>query len=149
MKAEQGFTLIELMTAFVIIGILAALSMSSFTAYMARAGYGVAETAVRNGRTAIEAAFSSSTSDPAAVPLVAQSTPGGITNGAARALLPGMQLPSRVKFEVSYDPACQVAACEQQVVQARHCAGQEYVRWVRYGDGLDIYLEHIAGAGCP
>lgn len=148
MRSEKGFTLIELLTIIVILGILAALGIQSFSVYKAGAAYGVANKTLRDARTVLEASIANYDDPPGAVTLVSQSTPGRLTDGAAQALLPEMMLPKDVTFRVEFDPSCLDSSCQQQMMQVNHCLGEEFVRFIRFGDGLDVLMEHQAGAGC-
>lgn len=148
MRRESGFTLIELLTIIAIIGILGSLALTSFQVYRSDAAYSVAESTLRNARSALEASINNIDSPPGPVALVSQNTPGVMSDPSARAFLPAFQVPKNVKVEVSYDPTCVIGACQSEFVQIGHCFADEYTRWVRFGDGVDMLLEHVAGGGC-
>lgn len=148
MNKESGFTLIELLIIVALIGILSALALTSFVEYRAAAAYSVAESTVRNARTAAALGTNDLENLPAAVPSTSQSTPGGITDGLVADYLPGMQVPKDIKLTVTYDPTCIIAACQREEIQAQHCKGTKYTRWVRFGDETDVLLEALPGAGC-
>ena len=147
-KSDAGFTLIELMVVIGIIGILSLLGMTSFNVYKKQGAYAVVESLVRDSKTVVEGSLNNVDNPPSAVALVSQSSPGSITDSAAYTLLPELKLPRDVSLSVSYDPSCDVSTCQQQFVQVKHCKGDEYIQWIRFGDGVDVTLDRIAGAGC-
>jgi hypothetical protein len=148
MKQERGFTLIELLTIIGIIGVLSYLGITSLYVYRSDAAYAVAEDSVRSAVTALEGGLSVPDVVLPSVAGFAQTSQGSLTNADAQKLLPGMMVPRKVKFEFDYDPGCNIAACEQAAIQVKHCLGRDYVRFVRYGDGSDVRVENIPGAGC-
>lgn len=148
MRNESGFTLIELLTVVGIISICSLLGMTSFYEYRGDAAYAVAERTVADAINAVEAAV---TAPDIVLPSVAgysQSSPGAIADSSAVQVLPGFMVPRKTRFEVSYNPTCLDASCEQTAVEVRHCHGRDYVRWLKYGDGVAVRLEHLAGVGC-
>ncbi len=147
MKQEQGFTLIELLTVIGIIGILASLGITSFSYYKASAAFASAEQTLHDARNAIEAAVVDQDNLPASVPLTNQKGQGQIQDATAAAYLPGLMLPRNLDFNVSYDNTCSNAACTKDFIQVRHCSGEKYIRWLRYGDGVEVKLEP-SGSGC-
>jgi len=148
MRSDRGFTLIELLTIIAIIGVLAAISLSGFSIYRASAAYAVASASMHDARNALEAALADQNSLPPAVPLTEQSVAGPISDPQGRMVLPGMQVPKNLMFRYSYDPSCVDPGCVEAFFQTNHCYGVEYPRFVRFGDGLEILLEHVSGAGC-
>ncbi len=146
---KQGFTLIELLTVVTLLGILSGLALQAFYIYRSNGYYAVSDSTLRNARTALEAGLTNVDNLPGAVPLTAQNGAGSISDPAMAALLPGMRLPSSVKLQALYDDSCDVGACTSEMLQVNHCKGKEYVRYVRFGDGSDILLQHVAGPGCP
>ena len=149
MRSEKGFTLIELLTVIVIIGILAGLGITSFGVYRSSAAYAVANKTIRDAQISMEAGLTNEDDPPPAVALTTQHVQGPVQDPNAAQLLPAMQLPRQTSFAVSYDPDCLDPGCESASLQVRHCQGDEFVRYVRYGDGAWDYLEHLAGTGCP
>ena len=147
-NSEQGFTLIELLTVIGILGILAYLGIVSFDVYKSRASYSNAITTLRNTRNALEVRLNDQDNPPAALALTTQMTQGPISDASMANLLPGMMVPGRTNLSVSYDPTCIVGGCQSDLIEVNPCKGQEHVQWIRFGDGVDVLLEHIAGSGC-
>ncbi len=147
MRRDSGFTLLELLVVMTMIGILSYLGLTSFYVYKSDAAYSVAESVLRNARVAVEASLNDIDNPPAAVDLV-QTASGKITNQSASQYLPGMQLPKNIKITVVYDPSCAEAGCQSDFLEVRHCLGKEYLQWVRFGDGTEAQLNHLAGVGC-
>ena len=145
---EKGFTLIELLTVVVLIGILAGLGIASFSVYKRTASYGVATKTLHDARTVLEASVSNYDSPPGSVPLTSQTSQGRLSDPSAYALLPQMQLPKDVKFQVEYNSACADDTCSEVLIQVDPCKGDEFVRYTRFGDGLELQEEHQTGGGC-
>jgi prepilin-type N-terminal cleavage/methylation domain-containing protein len=144
---QSGFTLIELLTVVSTLLVLAALSLQTFGEYKAKAGYSVALRTFRDARGALEAAFT----QPDAIfndVSVSQRAPGPLTDGDARQLLSAFRLPSNVRFSVDYTQSCIDSSCVQAHFETKHCLGKEYVSWTRFGDGLELTQDRVAGAGC-
>jgi len=146
---ESGFTLIELLVVIAIIGILGALGLTTFNFYKSSAAYATAESTLHDARNAIEASMVDADDPPDSVALIAIREQGPILDPEAANLLPGLNLPTNTKFQVAHDPDCLTSACQAQFVQVNHCLGKEFVRWIRFGDGLELKLDRIAGDGCP
>ena len=146
---KRGFTLIELLVVVSLLGVLAGLAMQAFYIYRANGYYAVSESTLKNARTAMEAGLSNVDNLPSALGLTAQNSPGQLADPGMAALLPGMRLPGNVKLQAMYDDSCEVGACTSEILQVNHCKGQEFVRYVRFGDGSDILMQHVAGTGCP
>ena len=146
-RHHKGFTLIELLTIIAILGVLAYMGSTAFQMYKSTAAYGVIAQTLADARRAVEAGISNFDLPPGAVN-VSQSARGEMQDAGARALMPGFRLPRGVKIDVSYNPECLDLGCEQAYIELRHCQAKEHLRWVRYGDGLDMLLEHLAGGGC-
>lgn len=148
-QREDGFTLIELLTVIAIVGILSALGLTSFGYYKASAAYASVEATLHDARNALEAGTVDADNLPASVPLVLQGAQGPITDNLAADLLPGMMLPRNTAFRVSYDSSCDNGGCQSTFLQVNHCFGDEYAQFIRFGDGVELKLDHIAGEGCP
>lgn len=149
MKKESGFTLVELLTVIAIIGIVSGMAVQSFKTYKAKSAYAVAEQTLVDARIALEAALSEPDAIfPFDLANYSQSTPGEFANPNASSLFPGFRIPRNATVTVNHDPDCVSGACLSKSVEVRHCGGLEYVSWSRFGDGVEIKLEHIDGAGC-
>jgi len=147
-KLESAFTLVELLLVIAIIGILSSLALTAFQIYKSDAAYSIISSTLHAAQTAFEAGINDIDNPPASVGLTNQLAAGPIQDLSAQALLPGMMLPISINFEVQYDSTCMTAACQSASIQIKHCNGNEYIRWVRFGDGLSLIVDHIAGPGC-
>lgn len=149
MKAvpESGFTLLELVVVMATLAALTYLSMNSFVVYRAQAAYSVAAAVLHNAHTAVEASATDSSHMPGPV-AITQINPGQISDANARTYLPQLVIPVQVKFSATYDPACSNASCMSDFIEVKHCLGKEYLQWMRFGDGVEMTLTHLAGAGC-
>lgn len=148
MNTQRGFTLVELIVVVAIIGILAKLGITSFTVYRSDAAYANVQRTMRDLQLAASAGTLDIDHLPGAVALTTQNTAGAITNPAASAFLVGFKLPSNMKLQVSYDPACVGNACVSGWAQVNHCSGKQYMQWLLYGDGSYDTIGNIDGAGC-
>ena len=148
MKSEKGFTLIELLTVIGTIGVLAYLGLTAFKLYRSKGFYSSATITLHNAQNALEAAIVDQDHPPAALPLTVADGQGAIVDPAMAAILPGMKLSSHMELSAFYDPDCLDASCIASILQASPCLGEEHVRSVRSGDGLEVLLEHVAGNGC-
>ena len=139
--------MIELLTVIAIIGVLSSLALSSFSLYRASAAYAVANQTLHDARNALEASLV----DPDNLPASGAGTqnfPGEMT-GPGKELLIGLKLPKDMSIDYLYSQECLDSSCEEAVLETRHCKGREFSRWTRFGDGIEVLLEHVAGAGCP
>lgn len=149
MRNQRAFTIIELLVVIAIIGILARLAITAFSLYRASAAYASAESTLRFARTAAEAGTSDEGDLPAPVAGYVQSSAGILSNAAAADYMPGLIMPPDSKIQLSYDPSCIAGGCVQGWAQVNHCSGEKYAAWFRFGDGTDLLLQNIVGAGCP
>jgi prepilin-type N-terminal cleavage/methylation domain-containing protein len=148
LHSQDGFTLAELLVVVGLMGIISALGFTSANVYRGEGAYAVAQSLVRDGITSIEVALSTPDQTLPTIATFSQSIPGAINDSTAAAVLPGLIVPRKVKFQFSFDPSCTHSSCVVASIQANHCQGLKYVRWIRYGDGLDVRLDNVAGIGC-
>lgn len=146
-NSQRGFTLIELLVVVATLMVLTGVSMQTFKEYKARAAYAVATRTHRDARSSFEASFTSPDAVYADV-TTTQYDPGPLADPSARALLSAFRVPKNVKVTVEFSQACIDASCVQTFIQVNHCLGNEYVAWTRFGDGLELSQEHVAGSGC-
>lgn len=148
MCSQRGFTLIELLVVVSLLGILSGLSISTYKLYRAQANYTVAESSMQYARRSIEASLARTDSPPDAVALTTQTAAGAVQDPDAAEYLDGFYLPPSIRVDVEYDPDCRDGGCQSDYVQIRHCAGKEFVRWIRMGNGTDLMFTHLPGEGC-
>ena len=146
--SEQGFTLIELLTVIGILGVVEALGLTSFYVYKSDAAYAVSARLIQDSVQAVEASMSLPDQVFPSVAAYSQATQGVIADPSAATVLTGVMVPRKMKLQFSFDPTCLSSACVAASLQANHCQAIDFPRWFRYGDGVDIRLEHISGVGC-
>jgi prepilin-type N-terminal cleavage/methylation domain-containing protein len=147
MRAQHGFTLLELLTVIATIGILSAIALSGMKVYRSNAAYSVAQKTIHDARTSLEAGVTAET-PPGAVPAFSQNTQGAIGDAAASTLMPGMQVPKNVKLQATYDPTCNDGSCFSEMLQVDHCLSENFVRWTRLGNGVEFEFPNQAGGNC-
>jgi prepilin-type N-terminal cleavage/methylation domain-containing protein len=149
LKSQRGFTLVELLTVVAIIGVLATLSLQSFTVYKANAYYAQVQQTSRNARVSLEAGINNPNLPTGAMLSTYSDTPGRVTNGDGILLTPAL-INSRDSYVyVTYDPSCADSSCIESYIYAKSCRLKEARAWYRYGTGLEITLDHIdSGVPC-
>lgn len=147
-RSQKGFTLIELLTVIGIIGILAGLSIVSFSVYRSKASYAVAFSQLKNVKTVMDATLVQPDMTFAPVPYTEITAVGPITDPAVVGLLPQVQMGQHLKLAVEFDPNCTDGSCNSEFLEVRHCKGEEYAQWIRAGDGVEQWVERIVGSGC-
>lgn len=144
-RKDSGFTLVELITAVGIIGVLASISIQSFSVYKKNAYYSIATRTLGDARIAFSAAETGTEGDLPSLSTTIST--GGETTGVADEILPGLIMPVGVSLNVSYNPSCDNAGCDVISLISAHCKGEAYTTWIRSGDYFDILVEKISGAG--
>lgn len=147
-KKEKGFTLIELLVVVATISILAGLGIPTLWSLKSNAAYAVAEDTLRGCRNSGEAGLATAGGIGGLGRTLLQTQADLMGNANAKAYLAGMVVPTNVSIEVEYDPTCLDGGCTTEYVQVKHCNGQQYLNWTRFGDGSEIYVRNIAGDGC-
>jgi prepilin-type N-terminal cleavage/methylation domain-containing protein len=150
-RSQAGFTLIEMLTVIMCIGILAGISIASYNLYRANAAYAAVQSTLRNARTAVESSLARADNPPAAVAYTGTAmTPALFSaNSPARSYLEGFTFGDNMKVRTQYDPACADGGCVSDLLEVRHCTGKEFLRWFRMGDGTEVEVPRVPGEGCP
>ncbi|NLF25958.1 MAG: type II secretion system protein [Deltaproteobacteria bacterium] len=148
MHKESGFTLIELLAVIAILSVLSFMGITAFATYKSSAAYAVAEQTYADSRRAMEAGLNDIDRELPDVSLVSQKAKGMLQDSGARSLFVGFMVPDNVRFTASFDPTCEEEGCERSMIQVNHCLGKEAIRWVQFGNGLDILFDHLASEGC-
>jgi prepilin-type N-terminal cleavage/methylation domain-containing protein len=148
-SSQRGFTLIELLTVISILGVLTALSLRNLTDLKAKAAYAGVSTLVGEVRTGVNAAvLNDPDNPPASVGSVTQTGGGQLSDASARNLLPTIRLASNLSLTIEHDSGCVSSACSADSAVVKHCQGTEYAAWTRFGDGIEVQIDKIPGAGC-
>ena len=146
-RNERGFTLIEMLTVIGILGVLAYLTLTSLAVQRANAANKSAITSLGNARIALDAAMAEPDAVYPSVSII-QTSQGPISDPDAAQLLPAFQVTHKTAFTYFHDPACDNASCTTDEIIVKHCYGSSFALFSRYGDGTEVYLDQIPGAGC-
>ena len=142
-RSQQGFTLIELLVIISILGILSTLGIATFRSYKANASNAASKSSVRDAITDIEGALNNVDQTYSFVSFT-QTTPGALTDPAARAALSTFVIPKNQTFQLTFDTSCDSAACTNVFLRACHQLGNADTQYMRMGDGVSLLLE-VAG----
>ncbi|MCC6954753.1 MAG: type II secretion system protein [Deltaproteobacteria bacterium] len=148
-RGEDGFTLIELLIVVSIIGILAALGVTTFTLMKERAEYARGQDTLRSAQTAFEVGDQEA-APGTTVALTYTGDAGGAVGGALGALLPGAVTPLNVDLGAMYE-YCDSSSPPLQVKQFLNvvpCNSTRRLTWTRFCGGTEIRLENLPNPGC-
>lgn len=148
---EGGFTLIELIIVFSIIGILASMAVTAFYVYREDVEYAKVEADLRNARLAASAFEFEDDSLPAgfSVPLTFSATDGSPLAGNLATILPGGSVSPDVMLGASYD-ACDATSHPFDLnsrILSLPCRADRYAFYVKFCGGFNIYIPNIALPG--
>lgn len=146
---ENGFTLIELLYAVSILGILASTMWGFFSLYKEEASYGVAETALKQARTALEIGDAEAETGTS-VAYTQTGTGGGLVSNPLLDVMPGYTTPNDVRIGVTYrkcagpgDPGI------NHYVVAEPCNAEKQARHTRFCSGIELIQADVPQAkGC-
>ncbi len=149
MKAkENGFTLVELLTAITIIGILSSLSLANLNEYKGEAYHAIAKSAMANARTSLESRI---IGDPdftyIAVVIEKDSSLSTLTSGeSVQSILPGYEHTTGVVVDASAFGT--LSGSTQRTVYTQHCNGPLAVggnnkvwHWSSLDSGVSLLTE--------
>jgi len=141
---QHGFTLVELLIVISIIGILASLSIASFSRAKHIASFSLVTATMHQARTASGAGLSN---DPAELR-------GGVgysefssnqdlhNNALAVKYMAGLLLPDHMTLRIEYRPECHGNdSCPLEYVELQHASACTYQTWTRFGDGVEELVE--------
>lgn len=141
---QSGATMIELLYVIVIIGILASISIVSYSMYKEKAEYAKAEATLRNARTAFEVGDQDAP-DGLNVPITFSGVIGGPVVAPLATILPGAQLSIDVRLGAAYNsctPAVDPATVHQFLI-AQPCRAGEYIAWAKLCNGTELTLHNV------
>jgi prepilin-type N-terminal cleavage/methylation domain-containing protein len=147
-RSEKGFTMVELLTVVAIIGIVAKLSLTSFTIYKGKAEFSKAASLYTNARTAATAgeedlgsAFSMSFTE--------STSTGAPLAGTLATFFPNMTMAKDVILGASVSPCAGAGMDPNLVISVKPCRGDgKHIEYIRFCNGLDSLDFTSAGNGC-
>lgn len=143
-NTQSGFTLVELLTVVAIIGILASLSIASFSRAKHIASFSLVTSTMHQARTASGAGLSN---DPPAlregVPFTELADNDALRgNALASTYLAGLVMPNNVSVKLEYRPECHGDdGCPMEYLEIQNASACSYQTWTRFGDGAEEIIE--------
>ena len=142
-NAARGFTMIELLIAIAIIGILASLALTSFTIYREDAEYSKAESDLRNSRTAMEAG-SQDLPDGYSLALTYSDITGGVLANPLSEVMPEGASSRDVRLGASYESCAGGAPGDlNQFIIASSCKANRSISYSRFCNGLEVIIPEL------
>ncbi len=137
---EQGITLIELLYVFVIISILAAISITAYALYKKNVEYAKAIADQRNVKTAFEVGDQDAP-DGLMVPFSFTSKDGGPVVGPISEVVPGAMTSKGVMLGLMYrNCPNNTLMVVNRLITAIPCNSDKYSIWFRMCDGTEVSL---------
>lgn len=148
-QADKGFTLVELLVAIAVLGVLAGLAIKAFDTYKIRAYDAIADGTFSQTRAALEAAKIDSETFPERALTSTNTGPGVPEDEDGELLLPGLVIPRDVRVFVFHEPGCRDGGCVEDVIQVRHCRSNRAISY-SYLKNFGTVLNRNAepGEGC-
>ena len=144
---EAGFSLIELLVASAIMGILAGLAVEAFSVYRDKSYYSISEQVLVQARTSLEAGLID-VADLDGWHSIWQNTPGPPTTETGQRLAPGLVVPVDSIVYVRHRSDCgNEEWCIEDYAYVRHCKADEYTYWYRYRNGREWTARGVDATG--
>lgn len=147
-NSQRGFTIVELITASLTLGVLAAVSIQNFSGIKDQALYSVVTQTMANANKATAAALADTELEFPDINYT-QNTQGLLSDADAKAILPGFTLSQNVKIYLSYDSTCEDDSCSALAITVRHCGGKQFATYSVNGYGEEVLVDRMPGYGCP
>lgn len=147
-RSERGFSLIELLTVMVIVGVLAKLSLTGFTIYKGKAEFSKAASLYNNARTSA-AAGEEDLGDTYSMSYTESTSSGAALAGSLASFFPNMTMAKDVVLGASVNPCASGGLDPNLIISVKPCRGDgKHIEYVRFCDGSDSIDFSSAGNGC-
>ena len=147
-RSERGFSLIELLTVVVIIGVLAKMSLSAFTVYKGKAEFSKAASLYTNARTSATAG-EEDLGDAYSMSFTESTSSGAPLAGSLSSFFPNITMAKDVVLGASISPCAGAGLDPNLIISVKPCRGNgKHIEYVRFCDGSDSTDFSSAGNGC-
>jgi len=143
---SKGFTVLELLVAVSIVGVLAGLAIQNFSLYRKRAYEAVAESLLGDTKKALEIGRTDINDRDAEQWYFAWSNVAGpVRDPRGHDFLPGLMNPRDTQLSAWYMPPCDNGEwgewCALEGATIRHCKAQKFYSWMKLRDGTETTVE--------
>lgn len=148
-RNEQAFTILELLFTILILGVISAMAVQSYTIYKQKAQHGSALSLFNQARSALEGGKINSESDSfsSEVMEVEQQGPGLPGGEFGQVLLSGLVIPEKHMVYVRHVTNCSEPTCVEDIISVRHCGTTEVARLVGFFSGSTVIDQHATPDG--
>lgn len=149
---SSGFTILELLFAVSITGVLAGLAMQNLKMYRQGAYAAVAESLLNDTKKALEIGRADISERNAEWFYAWRDTAGPVNDVRGYNFLPGLMNPQNTQVSAWYVPPCDEGVlgdgCLVEGATIRHCKAQKVYSWMKLKDGTETLIKFETPSPC-
>lgn len=148
-RQENAFTILELLFTVLLISIISAMAVQSYTIYKQKAQHGSALSLFNQTRSALEGGKINSESESFSSEImeVEEMGPGFPGGDYGQILLSGLVIPENHKVYVRHATTCDDPTCVVDLISVRHCGTSEVATLVGFHGGATVINQHAVPEG--